>query len=89
MILAWIYVYLGEVFPNEIRATGVGVTITGARFGYVIGPIISSVLLVMFAADMVGFWIFAGIIILIPLVTLVFKPLETKGKTLEEIEAER
>ncbi len=88
MILAWIYVYIAEIFPNEIRATGVGVAITGARFGYVIGPILSSALLVMFV-DMVGFWLFGGILILIPLLTLAMKPLETKGKTLEEIEAER
>jgi MFS family permease len=88
MILAWIYVYIAEIFPNEIRSTGVGVTITGARFGYVIGPIISSALLAMFI-DMSGFWIIAGILILIPLLTLAMKPLETKGKTLEEIEVER
>ncbi len=88
MLLAWIYVYIVEIFPNEVRSTSVGVCITGARFGYVIGPLMSSVVIGL-AANMVGFWLFAGILMVIPLFTLIAKPLETKGKTLEEIEAER
>ena len=88
MVLAWIYVYLAEIFPTEVRATSVGVCVTGARLGYVVGPLLSGVLLAMFA-DMGGFWIVGGLLMLIPLLALLAKPLETKGKTLEEIEAER
>ncbi|MGY5859836.1 MAG: MFS transporter [Candidatus Thorarchaeota archaeon] len=88
MVLAWIYVYLAEIFPTEVRATSIGVCVTGARFGYVFGPLIASLLLTMFPL-MDGFWIVAGLIMLVPLVALLFKPLETKGKTLEEIEVER
>jgi len=88
MVLAWIYVYLAEIFPTEVRATSVGVCVTGARLGYVVGPLLSGVLLAMFA-DMAGFWIVGGLLMLIPLVALAAKPLETRGKTLEEIEVER
>ncbi|MGY5879889.1 MAG: MFS transporter [Candidatus Thorarchaeota archaeon] len=88
MVLAWIYVYLAEIFPTEVRATSIGVCVTGARFGYVFGPLIASALLTMFPL-MDGFWIVAGLIMLVPLIALLFKPLETKGKTLEEIEVER
>ena len=88
MVLAWIYVYLAEIFPTEVRATSIGVCVTGARFGYVFGPLIAALLLNMFPL-MDGFWIIAGLIMLVPLVALLFKPLETKGKTLEEIEVER
>ncbi len=88
MVLAWIYVYLAEIFPTEVRATSIGVCVTGARFGYVFGPLIASALLTMFPL-MDGFWIIAGLIMIVPLVALLFKPLETKGKTLEEIELER
>lgn len=88
MVLAWIYVYLAEIFPTEVRATSVGVCVTGARLGYVVGPIMSGVLLAMFA-DMAGFWIVGGLLMLIPLIALAAKPLETRGKTLEEIEVER
>jgi len=88
MVLAWIYVYLAEIFPTEVRATSVGVCVTGARFGYVVGPILSGVLLAMFA-DMTGFWIIGGLLMLIPLIALAAKPLETRGRTLEEIEVAR
>ncbi len=89
MVLAWIYVYLAEIFPTKIRSTSIGVCVTGARFGYVIGPIAASVLLAIFAADLSGFWIIGGLLMLLPLLSLLAKPLETKGKTLEEIETTR
>ncbi|TFG30414.1 MFS transporter [Candidatus Thorarchaeota archaeon] len=89
MVLAWIYVYLAEIFKTEVRSTSIGVCVTGARFGYVVGPIISALLISMFSATWDGFWIFAGLLMLVPLFTLLAKPLETKGKTLEEIEVER
>jgi AAHS family 3-hydroxyphenylpropionic acid transporter len=88
MVLAWIYVYLAEIFTTEVRSTSIGVCVTGARLGYVIGPLLSALFIGMFPAYD-GFWIFAGVLMLIPLVTLLAKPLETKGKTLEEIEVER
>ncbi len=88
MVLAWIYVYLAEIFTTEVRSTSIGVCVTGARLGYVVGPLIASLLITMFPI-MDGFWIFAGLLMLVPLFTLLAKPLETKGKTLEEIEIER
>lgn len=87
-VLAWIYVYLAEIFPTEIRTTSVGVCVTGARLGYVVGPLIASALLAIFPV-MDGFWIVAGALMIIPLLTLLAKPFETKGKVLEVIEEER
>ncbi len=89
MVLAWIYVYLAEIFKTEVRSTSIGICVTGARFGYVVGPMLSALMISMFSATWDGFWIFAGLLMIIPLFTLVAKPLETKGKTLEEIEVER
>ena len=89
MVLAWIYVYLAEIFPTEVRATSIGVCVTGARFGYVVGPLIASAMLAIGGITMQWFWLVAGLIMLIPLLALAFKPLETKQKTLEEIEVER
>ncbi|MFX0108721.1 MAG: MFS transporter, partial [Candidatus Hodarchaeota archaeon] len=88
MVLAWIYVYLAEIFTTEVRSTSIGVCVTGARLGYVVGPLLSAFLIATFTT-MDGFWIVAGILMLIPLIALAAKPLETKGKTLEEIEVER
>ena len=82
------HIYLAEIFPTEIRLTSIGVCVIGARFGYVIGPILAAVLLSMFSS-MDGFWIVGGLLMLIPLLTLASKPFETKGKSLEEIEIAR
>jgi MFS family permease len=88
VVLAWIMVYFGEIFPTKIRSTAVGITNTAARSSYVTGPLIASLLLA-FDPDMFVLWIVAGIIILLPMLSLLIKPYETKGQTLEEIEANR
>jgi MFS family permease len=88
MVLAWIYVYLAEIFPTEIRTTSIGTCVTGARFGYVIGPLLASTLLVL-DATMLIFWVVGGILMFIPLLALLVKPFETKGLTLEKIEEQR
>jgi len=88
IILAWIMVYFGEIFPTKVRSTAVGITNTAARSSYVTGPLIASGLLVLFP-NWIGFWIVPGFIILIPLLSLLIKPYETKGQSLEEIERDR
>ncbi|MBD3256206.1 MAG: MFS transporter [Candidatus Lokiarchaeota archaeon] len=88
MVLAWIMVYFAEIFPTDVRGTCTGICTTTSRISYVIGPLLASVLLIFFP-DMLGFWIIAGLLMLLPLLSLLLKPYETKGKTLEEIEAER
>ena len=88
MVLAWIYVYLAEIFTTQVRATSIGVCVTGARLGYVVGPLLASLLTSRFPS-MRGFWIICGALMLVPLLTLLAKPLETRGKTLEDIEVQR
>jgi MFS family permease len=88
MVLAWIYVYLAEIFATEVRSTSIGVCVTGARLGYVVGPLLASLLTSKFPTFQ-GFWIVGGLLMLAPLLTLFAKPLETRGKTLEDIEVQR
>jgi len=92
VILGWIMVYFNEIFPTRIRSTAVGVSNTISRIGYVLGPLLGAILLSLFdnpENKMVGFWITIAILILIPLITLLSKPYETKGQVLEEIQKER
>ncbi|MHA1689714.1 MAG: MFS transporter [Promethearchaeota archaeon] len=92
IILGYIMVYYNEIFPTNIRGTAVGVVNTISRIGYVTGPLISSLLLTLFDTPqnrMVGFFVVAAILILIPLFILFTKPYETKGQELEAIQEGR
>lgn len=88
VILTWIMIYFSEIFPTEVRSTAQGISVTGSRLGYVIGPLIASALLLIFP-DMVGFWIVAGLFMLIPLSALLIRPYETKGQSLDDIQLKR
>jgi AAHS family cis,cis-muconate transporter-like MFS transporter len=88
VVLAWIMVYFSEIFPTEVRSTCTGVCNTISRSAYVIGPLMAFILLTLFP-DMVGFWIVGGLFMIIPIISLLMKPYETKGKTLETIQKER
>ena len=66
-----------------------GWTTTIARVSYVVGPAVAAVLLKAFP-KMDWYWFIAGLIMLLPVaVILIFRPYETKRRTLEEIEAAR
>jgi MFS family permease len=86
MVLAFITVYLAEIFPTKIRSTCTGVVVTLARFSYVVGPAIA------FMSNLVEwpvYWIILGLLMIIPLLALLMKPYEAMHKTLEEIETNR
>lgn len=88
IVFTWIMVYFAEVFRTEIRSTAVGIAATGTRLSYVIGPLIAYALLDA-TPLMELFWLVGGLFMIIPLFSLLLKPYETKGKTLEEIQEER
>ncbi|MFW9897925.1 MAG: MFS transporter [Candidatus Thorarchaeota archaeon] len=88
LTFVWIMVYFAEIFPNEIRSTATGITASTARVSYVMGPLLASVLLLTFPT-MEWYWIIAGMLMLIPLLSLLAKPYETKGMTLEAIKEKR
>ena len=88
MILGWIMVYFAEIFPTKIRSSAVGISATAVRVTYVIGPLIAALLLFTFPT-MEGFWIIGGVFMIIPLISLLIKPYETKGKILEDVQEER
>ena len=89
ILMGWIMIYFSEIFPTKIRSTAVGITTTAARLSYVIGPLISSAILFTTNENFIVFWIMAGVFMIIPLLSLLIKPYETKGKTLEDVQKER
>ena len=46
LLLGWIMIYSSEIFPTEYRGTCIGIVNTFSRIGYVVGPLLSSVLIV-------------------------------------------
>jgi len=89
MAYTWVVVYIPEIFPTERRGTCMGWTTTVARVSYVAGPALAAVLLEAFP-DMRGFWVVAGLIMLLPIgIILIWNPYETRTQVLEEIEGQR
>lgn len=88
--LGFLLVYINEMFRTKIRATGLGLTVTISRFGYVIGPLLGSWFLVDVAVGTFqSFYLAAAAIILLPLLSLIWNRYETKSKTLEAIQEEK
>jgi MFS family permease len=87
--LGFLLVYIPEMFSTKIRGTATGMSLTLSRVGYVVGPLIASaILFVETAATYRLLFIVAGVIALVPILSLIFNKYEPKGKTLETIQEE-
>lgn len=85
---AVIWVFISEIFPNHLRASGQSF---GSSVHWVLAALIPSLIPYLFKHPMVG----AGVVFLIFAIMMVFQLFfvlflmpETKGKTLEELEEE-
>lgn len=86
---AWTMVYIPEIFPTERRATCAGWVSSIGRIAYVAGPAIAALLLKAFPT-MTGFWVVAGLVMLIPVgVVWLADPAETGRCELEDIQSSK
>ncbi len=86
MVLAFITVYIAEIFPTKIRGTCTGVVVTLSRASYMVGPALA------FTSNFMpweAYWVIVGLLMIIPLFILLIKPYEAMHKTIEEIETNR
>ncbi|MCG9793091.1 sugar porter family MFS transporter [Flavobacterium algicola] len=83
---AVIWVFISEIFPNHLRASGQAF---GSSTHWVLAALIPSLIPFLFSHPMIGpgvvFMVFAGMMVFQLLFVAFFMP-ETKGKTLEELE---
>ncbi len=83
---AVIWVFISEIFPNHLRASGQAF---GSSTHWVLAALIPSLIPYLFNHPMIGagvvFLVFAGMMVL-QLLFVAFMMPETKGKTLEELE---
>lgn len=89
MVLAWIYVYVTEIFPTKVRSSSVGIAVTASRLGYILAPLIAAMLFLSLPGNWMAFWVVAGVFMIFPLLSFLTKPYETKGKELEKIDEEK
>ncbi|MHA1473621.1 MAG: MFS transporter [Promethearchaeota archaeon] len=91
--LGFLLVYITEMFDTKIRATGLGLSLTLSRIGYVVGPLIGFAILPDSPTGALGtyqmYYVLAAVIILLPLLSLIWNKYETKSKTLETIQDEK
>jgi MFS transporter, SP family, arabinose:H+ symporter len=80
---AVIWVYLGEVFPNRVRAKGQSL---GSTTHWVMNAIISGVFPVLAARSGAGPFVFFSLMMVVQLVVVWLVYPETKGVTLEEMQ---
>ena len=89
MVLAWIYVYVTEIFPTKVRSSSVGLAVTASRLGYILAPLIAAMIFLSPTWNWMIFWVIAGVFMIFPLLSFLTKPYETKGKELETIDEEK
>ncbi len=89
IVSTWLVVYIPEIFPTERRGVCVGWVMSLVRLSYVVGPALAALLLRRFPT-MEGFWVAAGLVMLVPVAIVFFvRPFETRGLELEAIAARR
>jgi putative MFS transporter len=81
-----LFVYTSEVYPTQFRATGTALAASWQRIGGIVAP---SALGLIFASTLPNFTSFAlmSAVLLIGGLTVVFFTFETRGRSLEEINA--
>ena len=76
-----ICVYTAEVYPTNVRSSGVGISSSASRLGAIITPYVAQVL--FSANDYAAISVYAGSC-LIFIVSVIVLPIETKGKSLNQ-----
>jgi putative MFS transporter len=78
-----IYLYTPELYPTRMRALGTSIASSWLRIAVMLGPVITGFVVARYTVSW-AFLVFAGVVILAGVVTLLFG-VETKGKVLEEV----
>lgn len=76
-----IYIYTAEVYPTAVRSLGLGTSSAMARFGAMVTPFVSQVLL---DASLVGALFLYGACCLLCAIDAFFLPIETAGRELKQ-----
>jgi len=83
---AGVYAYTPELFPTEVRATGMGTASSVGRIGAIVSPILVGWLYPNFG--FAGVFGTTTVVLLIGATAVIFMGIQTRGRSLEDITAE-
>jgi MFS family permease len=83
LFFGWLPLYLPELFPTRVRATGSGIAYNVGRFATAIGVFIAGALVGLFKGDLAKVGAAAGTIYALGMIVIWFAP-DTTNKSLEE-----
>lgn len=82
MFFGWLPLYLPEIFPTRVRATGTGISYNSGRFLTAAGVMAAGLLIQMFHGDYAKVGSITGLVYALGVVVIWLAP-ETKGKALQ------
>jgi MFS family permease len=83
LFFGWLPLYLPELFPTRVRATGSGLAMNAGRFATAVGVLISGVLFAALGGSYPMVGAFGALIYALGMIAIWFAP-DTSGKSLEE-----
>lgn len=83
LFFGWLPLYLPELFPTRVRATGSGISYNCGRFATAIGVFFAGALMTWFNGDFAKVGAVAGLIYALGMIVIWWAP-DTTGKSLED-----
>jgi MFS family permease len=83
LFFGWLPLYLPELFPTRVRATGSGIAYNVGRFATAVGVFIAGTLVGFFGGDLSRVGAVMGLIYALGMIVIWFAP-DTTGKTLDD-----
>lgn len=83
LFFGWLPLYLPELFPTRVRATGSGLAMNSGRFATAVGVLISGVLFAALGGSYPMVGAFGALIYALGMIAIWFAP-DTSGRNLEE-----
>jgi hypothetical protein len=82
MFFGWLPLYLPEIFPTHVRATGTGISYNSGRFLTAVGVMAAGLLIQLFHGEYAKVGAVTGLVYALGVFVIWWAP-ETKGKNLQ------
>jgi MFS family permease len=83
LFFGWLPLYLPELFPTRVRATGSGISYNCGRFATAVGVFFAGTLMILFDGDFAKVGAVTGLIYAVGMIVIWWAP-DTTGRTLDD-----